>query len=317
MALHALSVLPTQEVEKDRTLFLTTAMRTLARTGRSQQALAVAEQVAGSYARTLAVAHVAGGLLEAGLTDAARTLIRTGSADLGKEVASLLHREGLSGLAPAEVKQAIEGEIRKNQHKDRQLAALINAANGVDLHAVAGYDDLRSSTLDVELVERLVRAGRFDTAVAVVFDDRPPDALGYDLGGLPSNKNLAVALARVAAGAHEVPARRQWARDLAGRAHQIALTVGMPSAKRPLRTITEDAASRAKALAAVTAYPGWPDDMALAMLRDAFSLSLGWNRYVFFSVLTEAVPFLARLGILDQTVQHVLHVDTWWTRRTA
>ena len=91
----------------------------------------------------------------------------------------------------------------------------------------------------------------------------------------------------------------------------------MPSAKRPLRTITEDAASRAKALAAVTAYPGWPDDMALAMLRDAFSLSLGWNRYVFFSVLTEAVPFLARLGILDQTVQHVLHVDTWWTRRTA
>jgi hypothetical protein len=323
-ALHALSVLPVQAVEHDHARFLKAVARALARAGRPKQALAVAERAGHPEARTSAVAQVAAGLLETGATDAARTLIGTGSQALSQEIADLLYHEGLTELAhhvPKKARQAAEREMRWRSETNQQLAALINAPDGTDPHTVAGYDNLRRWSLTEELADRLASAGRFDTAVAVIFDEHPWEPRGYDddPGGLPGNETIATALAKVAAQAHRVPARRQWARERAEEARRIALVVGSPSAPKRLRTIGENAAGRARALAAVTGYPGWPDEAALAMFRDALRLTLDWNRYVFFSALTEAVPYLARLGdeILAQTVQQIIDVDAWWTPRPA
>ncbi|PSL57084.1 hypothetical protein B0I31_10261 [Saccharothrix carnea] len=96
-------------------------------------------------------------------------------------------------------------------------------------------------------------------------------ALDWDEGdGLPNDATLAVVLTTLATHAHGVPARRQWARELAETAHRTASAIGTPSTTdRRLASIGQSNADKARALATVTGYPGWADDAPLAVLRRA------------------------------------------------
>ena len=220
----------------------------------------------------------------------------------------------LTRYLPKEVRQETGGYSMMNQW----MAALINAPDGIDPQGVAGYEELRSWGNTGELIDQLAKADRFDTAVAVLSDERPVTPLGPDgdAPSLPSNMEKAFILTKLAVLAYAIPARQQWAREHAEEAGRIAVMIGSPSARENFRTRSEDTADRARALAAVTAYPGWPEETALATFRGALELTRGWSRYTFFRVLTEAVPYLARLGdeILAHAVQQIIEVDTWWTR---
>ncbi|MEU4765076.1 serine protease [Actinosynnema sp. NPDC023794] len=316
VALQSLSVLPAQGVERDRHVFFDAAVRDLARSGRLDAALAVADRLAYRDGRAPAVV----GLLEGGDVGTALDLLGEGAETLGERVADLLAHGGLTELA-VNLPTALRRRAERNDHRySAALEALVEAPDGTDPHAIPGYEDLRRlAFLDV-VVARLARAGRFETALAVIRDPQPyrmeylQYAAGYD--SLPSEETLAVVLTTLATHAHGVPARKQWARELAETAHRTASAIGTPSTTdRRLASIGQSNADKARALAAVTAYPGMADEAALAVLRDALRLSLDWNRYVFFSVLTAAIPFLGRLGdgVLERTAHSVLDVDSWWT----
>lgn len=312
VALHSLSVLPAQGVERDRHVFFDAAVRALARSGRLDAALALADRLAYRDARAPAVV----GLLERGDAGTALDLLGEGADALGERVADLLAHGGLTGLA-ANLPPALRRRAERNDRMSSPaLEALVDAPDGTDPHAIPGYGDLRRHAFLDVVITRLARAGRFETALAVIRDPQPY-RVEYDEGdGLPSGERLAVVLTTLATHAHGVPARRQWARELAETAHRTALAVGAPSTTdRRRSSFGQSNADRARALAAVTAYPGMADDAGLAVLRDALRLSLDWNRYVFFSVLTAAIPFLDRLGdaVLERTAHSVLEVDSWWT----
>ncbi|MCC8247087.1 AAA family ATPase [Saccharothrix luteola] len=313
VALHSLSVLPAQGVERDRRVFFDAVVRALAGSGRVDAALAVADRLAYRDGRAPAVV----GLLEGGDVGAALNLLGEGAETLGERVADLLAHGGLTELA-VNLPTALRRRAERNDHRfSAALEALVDAPDGTDPHAIAGYEDLRRGAVLDAVVTRLARAGRFETALAVIRDPQPYRVEYWDEGdGLPSDETLAVVLTTLATHAHGVPARRQWARELAETAHRTASAIGTPSGTgRRLTSIGQSNADKARALAAVTGYPGWADDAALAVLRDALRLSLDWNRYVFFSVLTAAIPFLGRLrdGVLERTAHSVLDVDSWWT----
>ncbi|MEV1118780.1 trypsin-like peptidase domain-containing protein [Actinosynnema sp. NPDC049800] len=312
-ALHSLSVLPAQGVARDRRVFFDAAVRALARSGRLDAALAVGERLAHPDARVPAIV----GLLEGGDVDAALDLLGDDAGTVGERVADLLAYDGSTELAVT-LPTALRRRAERNDHRNSPaLEALVDAPDGTDPHAIPGYEDLRRGAMLDAVVTRLARAGRFETALAVIRDPRPYQPQYGDMGdGVPSDETLAIVLTTLATHAHRVPARRQWARELADTAHRTASAIGAPSTTdRRLTAIGQSDANKARALAAVTAYPGRSDDAALAVLREALRLSLDWNRYVFFSVLTAAIPFLERLGdgVLERTAHSVLDVDSWWT----
>jgi hypothetical protein len=312
---HALSVLPAGRVVDEWSDFLSAAVRNLARTGRARQAMMIGQITGDPWVPRSALKDLIAGLLEAGQIDSARSLTDAGPPGFGEDVARMLYEEGLDELAAhlSDVAQTAQSPARRRGEEDAVLATLIAAPDGADLHAFPEYAALRGSrSVPVtRIAGRLVLAGRFETAVAVILDDQLADS------ELPSRQTMAVALAHVAARAFEVPGRREWAHHVARESRQLALAIATSPGDAPL-TRNESEADRAVALAAVTAYAGWPDDLALDMLREAISVSRG-HRHVFFSMLAQAVPFLSRLGdgVLESVAHVVIDVDSWWMPRAG
>ncbi|WP_433332174.1 NACHT domain-containing protein [Spirillospora sp. CA-294931] len=309
LAVHGLAAASAQPLG-DRERFLAPAARYLALNGDIERACALARRGDRWWHRAPTLARIIADLLDAGETSAALGVLNgateaDGGPELMKQIVERLFLGGMSEhlvhLGPA-AEPAIPVAGERLQHRaasEERLAALVAAPDGTDPGSLEGLPGVR------ETVERLIRAGRLSTALNVAYNDRP---YGGDEPWAPAWAEVAVLAAEIATAAY--PSDPDWAGEVVEQAEGFAeRRTGWP------RDAGSEA-NKARALAALAGFPGRPPAEAAEMFVSALRITLGWNRFVFFSVLEAGLPYLSRLddgGALDRVLDVVFATDAWWS----